>query len=325
MSSIRFVDRRPTATTNVATAPARMPARRILFAALATIGLGAGSALASLTQWNLVVNGDLFSNSEVEGSAFIGGNLNGPASNYATMLNAGQYAGLDTLVVGGNMNAGNVNLQAGNARVGGAVNGNINFNGGGSLILDPTVSAIASSLAAEMTSTSAYLLGLAANSTVQIPGGQPAAAVFNANPDANGLAIFNIDGALFSNPFVQQIDLNANGATSIIVNVSGTNVNYNTGNFVGAWNTDGVRATTVWNFHEATSIDMDRAFNGAILAPMAHLTNSTILSGAVWVDSFDQKGEVHLPFFTGVIPTPGTLVAMLVAGFAARRGRRRSA
>jgi len=293
----------------------------IVLSGIAAIGLST-AASAGLTQWNLVVNGDLFSNSEVEGTAFIGGNLSGPASNYATMLSPAQFSGVDTLVVGGNITAGNINLQAGNARVGGTVSGNINFNGGGSLISDPGVSAIASQLAAEMASSSAFLQGLSSNSSVQIPGGQPGAAVFNAAPDANGVAVFNIDGSFFSNSLIQQIDLNANGASSIVVNVTGSNINYNTGNFVGGWLANSVRATTVWNFFEATSIDMDRAFNGAILAPGAHLTNSTILSGAVWVDSFDQKGEVHLPFYTGVIPAPGVL-AMLGGAMLFGSGRRR--
>jgi len=105
--------------------------------------------------------------------------------------------------------------------------------------------------------------------------------------------------------------------------VTGAAINYNTGNFVGAWNTDGVRATTIWNYHEATSINMDRAFNGAILAPTAHLDNSTILSGAVWVNSFDQKTEVHPPFYTGVIPTPGVLATLCIGMLVGSRRRRR--
>lgn len=296
---------------------------------LAAVALLAGGALSCAVQasvlndWNLVVTGNLTSNSEVEGRAFIGGNLGGPASNYAIKLQPSQWLGQDTLVVGGNINATNINIKAGNVRVGGSVNGNVNFNGGGSLFQDPSVASMGSTIAAELQAASAGYLSLAANSVAQIPSGQPGQVRFNATP-VNGLAVFNVQGSsVFSNPLTQSIDLSAAGASAIVINVSGTSINFNSGNFVGGWNTAFARANVIWNFYEATSISLDRAFNGAILAPKAHLSNSTNIDGSVFVSSFAQSGEVHLPTYTGfVIPTPGAAVLALAGLVVAARRRR---
>ncbi|MBX3355483.1 MAG: choice-of-anchor A family protein [Phycisphaeraceae bacterium] len=276
-----------------------------------------------LYDWNLVVLGNLSSTSEVGGRAFIGGNLGGSASNWAYQLNpAVNWLGIDTLVVGGNITASNLNIQAGNLRLGGSSSANLNFNGGGSLILDPTVSSQIPGIAAQLTATSSALAALTTNSTVVTPGGQPGAAVFNANP-VNGVAVFSVAASsLFSNGLVQQIELNANGASSIVVNVTGQNVLYNSGNFVGAFTSNFARANVIWNFVDATDINLQRGFNGAILAPNAHLTNINDIDGSVFVGSFSQFGEVHLPNYTGVIPAPGAALLLTAAGVLAGRRRR---
>lgn len=284
----------------------------------------AGSSL--LYEWNLISLGNVTSTSEVGGRSFIGGNLGGPASNWAYQLTpSSAWLGVDTLVVGGNITAGNLNIQAGNLRLGGTNSANLNFNGGGHLINDPSVPSQVPAVAAELNATQSSLAALAANSSVQLPGGQPAAAIFNANP-VNGLAVFSVTAStLFSNPNVQQIELNANGAQAIVVNVIGTNVLFNSGNFVGAWQSQFARANVIWNFVDASSIDLQRQFNGAILAPNAHLSNITDIDGSVFVGSFTQNGEVHLPNYTGYVPAPSAALLLGVSGVAggitARRRR----
>lgn len=293
----------------------------------AVLGALASSAVAGsslLYEWNLIVLGDVTSTAETGGRAFVGGNLAGPASNWAYQLTPpAAWLGVDTLVVGGNITASNLNLQAGNLRLGGSPLGNINFNGGGHLISDPTVASQIPGMASELQATAASLAALETNSAVQIPQGQPGAAVFNAAP-VNGLAVFSITAdSLFSNGLVQQIELNANGAAAIVVNVLGSNVVFNSGNFVGAWQSEFARANVIWNFIDATSIDLQRQFNGAILSPNAHLTNVTNIDGSVFVGSFTQNGEVHLPNYTGYVPAPGA--AFLVGVAAAITSRRRRA
>jgi len=90
---------------------------------------------------------------------------------------------------------------------------------------------------------------------------------------------------------------------------------------VGAFTTNFARANVIWNFVDATSITLQRGFSGAILAPNAHLTNVNDIDGSVFVGSFTQNGEVHLPNYTGVIPAPGAVALLGVAGLLGRRRR----
>lgn len=292
------------------------------FGAIVSATIASSVSASVLYDWNLVVLGNATSNSEVGGRAFIGGNLGGPASNWAYQLTpSSNWLGVDTLVIGGNITSSNLNIQAGNLRLGGNNSANLNFNGGGSLISDPTVSSQIPGIAGQLATAASSFASMTTNSTVQFPSGQPGAAVFNAAP-VGGVAVFNIAASsLFSNNLVQQIELNANGAASIVVNVTGTSVNYNSGNFVGAFNSNFARANVIWNFIDASSITLDRNFSGAILAPNAHLTNSTDIDGSVFVGSFTQNGEVHLPNYTGVIPSPGALALLGLAAVGARRRR----
>lgn len=298
-----------------------------VLAALAVVAAGAATASADIiNNYSLTVLGDLHSTSEVEGRAFVGGNLGGPASNYGTHLTpASEYLGVDVLTVGGNINAINVNLNAGNLRLGGSLNGNVNYNGGGSLIQDASVPAMVGAFAAQLNSTSAFLRDLAATSTASVPNGQPGPLVLNAVPQGpEGVAVFNLDGAtLFNNPLVQQIELALNGAQSVIVNVSGSSINWNHGNMVGQMHTEFARSHVLFNFFEATSINLGgRAFSGALLAPNAHLTFNGVIDGSVAVASLDQFGEVHLPTYDGYVPAPGTLAAVGLGLLAMGRRRR---
>jgi len=288
----------------------------------------AGHANAGLmNSHNLVVLQNFTSNSsEVEGRTWIGGNFSSPnASNYGTMLTpASNWLGVDVLSVAGNMTIGNqIQMQAGNLRRGGTRSGNVNFNGGGSEIVDPSLPSSVAAVVSELTLTSAALQALTPDSVLNLPSPQPGPAQFIANPGGDGIAVFNINGeALFESGLVQQIELAANGATSIVINVAGVDINWNGGNMVGQWLNQNVRATTIWNFYQAQNINLDRNFMGAILAPFAHLTNSTAIEGSVFVESMVASGEVHLPGYTGYLPAPGTAVLALGGLLAAGRRRR---
>jgi choice-of-anchor A domain-containing protein len=137
---------------------------------------------------------------------------------------------------------------------------------------------------------------------------------FIATPGLDGVAVFSISASTLTSSLVQQYELVTGGATSIVINVTGSSASFNAGNFVGNWQNAAVRATTIWNFSQATSLTIDRNFNGAILAPSAHLTNSTAIDGSVFVGSMTQNGEVHLPGYTGVVPAPGTALLAGLGG-----------
>ena len=113
-------------------------------------------------------------------------------------------------------------------RVGGVAAGTINRNGVGSDLVqnDSTVAAMVTSVLAQLHSLSAYFAGVPANSTAAHPAG-PSPVTFHATAGPDNVAVFNIDGAMFSDPNSQQFDLNMGaGFDMMIVNVSGTSVDF---------------------------------------------------------------------------------------------------
>lgn len=300
-----------------------------MVAALA-VGLPAGRAAAGpLNSYNLTVLGNLDSNSEVQGTTFVGGNLSG-TSNYGISLNV--PASSVSLTVGGSITSGNIQLNAGSLVVGQNVAAGtmVNLNSHGNYAVGGTISGTVqggthvpfgtppdvATVTSQLLSQSSGLAALPANSTTSIVSGNQL--VFNAAPSGPGnLAVFQVSAAdVFQNNSLAQLSINAHGASAIVINVSGTSVLWNNGmNEVGALTTTALRQSVIWNFYQATSIELDRNFNGALLAPLAHLTNSTSIDGSVAVKSFTQRGEVHLPTLTVTpVPEPAT---WLLAGFAA--------
>ena len=106
----------------------------VSFCAAVVLSAGAASA-GPLTEWNLIVAGNLASTSEVDGSALIGGSILSGASNYGVQGITSSTG--DALLIGGNVSVGvTLNVNNGTTRLGGVNNGTINPNGG-PLINDP--------------------------------------------------------------------------------------------------------------------------------------------------------------------------------------------
>ncbi|MEZ6235693.1 MAG: choice-of-anchor A family protein [Phycisphaerales bacterium] len=147
---------------------------------------------------------------------------------------AAAFAGTDVLIVGGNAQPTNINMAAGNFRVGGSIAGNVNHNGGGAPP-STTLSAVVRFDPAPRWSARPHSWPPSTpDSNASIPMGQPAQAVFNAAPGGDGVAVFSITASsLFQNNLVQSIDINFNGASSVIINVSGASTTWTDGNFVG--------------------------------------------------------------------------------------------
>lgn len=299
---------------------------KTLFAACA-MAVAAGTACAGpYSDFSLILSGDYTSTSEVEGRSFIGGGLYGPASNYGVHLNAGAYLGVDTLLVGGNVHATNIQVNAGNTRVGGSAFGNINMNGGGTSTLnDASVAGQVGSLYNTFANASAYLSGLAGTGSLSLPGGQPSPVTFTATPGSGGFSVINIAASdLFSNGLVQTINLNLAGASSLVINVSGTSVDFTTGgNFAGSFANDDARSRVLWNFYEAETINLrGKAFEGALLAPNAFVEHQGVISGLVVAESMNSMSEIHLPGYQGVLPSPGSMALLGMGGLVASRRRR---
>ncbi|MDG2208027.1 MAG: choice-of-anchor A family protein [Pirellulales bacterium] len=309
--------------------------------ALAVLLLCGSSAEATiLNDYSLVVTGNLRSSSEVEGRVLVGGDINGinnSSSNYGIHLDAGAYSGVDTLLVGGDINP-TINLNAGHARIGGSVAGGINANNGSTWVDgDATVAAEVAAASSELTNLSNYLYSFGGDS-VSLPGSQPAAVNFSATPNSEGVAFFHIGNGsnLFDNDKVQQMSLTMGSADFVVINVGGTYIHWNHGNMVGEFTTEMGRSRVLWNFYEATYLNThSRGFNGSLLAPLSFLRVEGVVEGSVFVKSFRQMGEVHLPVFAmdtfpgppdpgPSMPEPSTLLLAVWGLLVAAASRRRS-
>ncbi|MDN2662232.1 choice-of-anchor A family protein [Psychromonas sp. 14N.309.X.WAT.B.A12] len=260
--------------------------------------------IETLNEYNLVVLNDLTSTSEVEGKTIVAGDLSGSASNYGTHLAQNDSSVGSVLVVGSDLSSGTtVNANGHEVIIAGTNNGNINSN---------SVSNDASQydfdlIKSEFINFSGYLSELAVNSVLLTSSNnQPSAASFNVGDSVgNDPAVFNITSeSFFENNLIQQydIDLNGQSPSTIIINVSGEMINdSNLGNAVGNITSDVFRENIIWNFFEATEIDLVKQINGSVLAPFADLTNATPIEGSLVVNNFQQNGEVHDALFTGVI------------------------
>lgn len=279
---------------------------------------------SAINDWNLIVRHNLTTSSEVEGRTIVGGNISGTSNYGIKLLPPSNYVNVDSLVIGGTVGANNYQVNSGRARLFGSKgSANFNMNGGGALIQnDSGVTAMVNSAWADVVNASSYCSSLAATNTVTLPSGQPAGVVFNSVLGPGGVAVFNVNGnALFQNNLVQQMDINMNGATTVVINVAGTNITYNGGNMVGGFNIPNA-SKIIWNFYQATTLNIDRHFFGAILAPNATMSNSTAIEGSVFTDTFNQNGEVHLPNFNGNIPAPGAMALLGMGTLIATRRRR---
>ena len=262
-----------------------------------------------LGQYDVIVLDDLSTSSDVEGRTFVGDDVTGTGSaNFAIALAVPSSD--STLVVVDDVVAGNpLNLNAGSLRIGGTTNGRIvNYNGGGSLIADPSLSVEPN--ATILKNASQTIAGYASNNTVTIPSGQPGPLKFKVtSTDACGVAVFDVPASVFSNSNVQQIELDPGSASTIVINVSGTSVNWTSGNMVSQFTSAFWRARVLWNFHQATSIAFgSHNMMGAVLAPLANVTTSANVDGSIAANSLTTSSEVHLPTFVGnpqcASPTP---------------------
>lgn len=296
------------------------------FVAVASAASHAGSVL---TDWNLIVRGNVFSTSEVDGSALIGGNLAGPASNYAVQGVTASNG--DGLAVAGNINAGataNIN-NSGNLRIGGSVLGTRNLNGG-SQINDSGVSSMVTNAINQVVAMQASLAALASNGTIDGAGNMNAAPT---NYNGANVAVYSFNISAIQS--FGQLNLNMGAADTVILNVTSNSGVINLvapPNLLGGFN-QANSSRILWNFVDATEITVNNTFNGALIAPDADLRIlGGGINGSVVVDSLSfQNAEIRRFNYTGwlppeddtpVIPLPAG-GAMALAGLLAIGARRR--
>jgi len=311
----------------------------LLFAALAGVSVQAQSL--DYQNYNAIIFNNLNTTSDIEGRTFVGNDFTGTNSaNLGIHLKNTVPSSDRSFVVGNNLVSGNpLNLQRGSLYIDGSTNGRaINFNGGGSVVADHSIDASLNQIRGYSIAESQALSTMLVDSTVTLPSGSPGPTTFNATAGADGVAVFAVTAAsIFDNPNGQQFDLNVDANTfNVIINVSGTSVNWTNGNMVGNFNSNYWQGHILWNFYQATAINFNaHNFNGAILAPFASITTSSNIDGLVVANNLTTSAEVHLPDsnstlayayegYTAAIPEPGSAVLLIAASglFLIMRNRR---
>jgi choice-of-anchor A domain-containing protein len=323
-----------------------------------------------LEQFNLVALRGGSSGTHVHGRGWMGGNFVGsggaefandspiPVSNYAALTVLGSASNVSVnnngsaavgVVTSGNLgnatinngggvvqgSASNVNFNGGSggAFVAGSTSG-VNFNSGkvtnlaGDAKLQSALDAGSSTnMSAVLNGLSSQLAALSATSSVNLQGGK---AVFTAVADANGRAVFDLNGSFGAQVLgASEFEFNLGNATTVIFNSDLSSVVVGA-NFLGGSATGKLANAAVWNFNQATSVAINRQFGGSILATHAAFKNTADIEGSVIVDTLNSSGaQVHLYSFTGNVtttnrvPEPASLAlvaaALCGAGWARRR------
>jgi choice-of-anchor A domain-containing protein len=320
----------------------------------ALVGQSISTGIAALKEWNVVSFNNFSSYNHVDGRVFVGNNFTA-GGNFGILNNgipATQY-GTPALTVGGNAAlAGSVNAGGG-ISVGGDVSGNFNNNGNNVVSYGGSSTAFANNttftdlgpsftntlisqkndIKASLTSLSSNLAALANTGGVTVGGDSNNQTI---NVSGSGLQVLNWSEALFEGTSNQQLLVTLPSDATLVINVAGTNINFDR-NF----NTFANDERVLFNFYEATSVNIGRQFSGSILGVFADITggNSGNIDGSVVGNNVVQNanGEIHNNYFQGdlsgvgggvvVAPEPSTW-GLLILGFglvgAMMRTRRRT-
>ena len=284
----------------------------LTLAAAALMGFSASPAHANaiaastiLQDFNTVIFGNASTQADIEGAAVIGGNFSG-ATMYNNPNDGGTVtlpSGYNALTVYGSTSGNSININnGGSAYVAGNHGAPTNFNGGGGFSYTAPPSTI-SDFQTSLNNLSTQLSQLTANSSLVMPtDGSTNGVKFNATPGANGVAVFNITASQLSS-FASYV-MNLNGSSSIIVNVSGTNVTLNGNDNSGVAGANNI----IWNFYQAQTLNLGTLLGGTVLATQAAVTNNNQIDGGLFAQSWTGQGELHSYSFTGTLPSSGTTV-----------------
>lgn len=168
---------------------------------------------------------------------------------------------------------------------------------GGTADLKATIATVTANYKADMTTLSQILGALTPNATLDSGNKNNIHFNFSTGANTGDYAVADITAAqLASGTFnLPSYATSANGKT-LIINVSGTNVTFGA-NEVG--NGSLVQQNIIWNFMDATTVNVNTAVYGSILAPKAKITGNSPINGSVVANVFEDCGEVHLGTFNG--------------------------
>ena len=304
------------------------------------VNLRAGDINTLLSEWSVVTAGNLNMVNDIQGTAYVGGNVTVPNSfNAGTVGNSAIPTSEVSLAVAGNIdNGGNIQVNGGSVVAGGTISRTINMNSGGTQTQNDPAGLPASPVA-QITSASQYWSGLAGNSSTSVANnGQ---LDFNCS-SSSSLAVFNVNASTMFGSGYQGFTLMPSSATGdVLINVQGTSVNWASGGFFSQFNTPYWNGRVLFNFYDATSVTLSGLIGGYVIAPKANVTVENNIDGGIMANTLTVDSEVDLPesgsasAWYGDLPNvvaapePSTAVpgasALAVAVFSSWRGKRKLA
>lgn len=282
------------------------------------------SALEILRQFNLVVLGDATSSSHVHGRSYIGGDATSTSRaefGEDAKLAASAYAGTTVLGSLSNFTVNNGGLAVVGNATNGIVNGgasrvqgnvsNVIFNGraevdgaalgatfNGGRVADSTPPSASSLDGADfrraLSDESNSLKDRAANSKTLRQG---KVLVFDATPDADGVAVFSVDSLAGVSEFSFKV---GSDTRSVLINCGIASADLAI-NFLGG-SAQSLGGKLLWNFYDATALNFGAQWGGTILATDAVVTNTADIEGTVVARTMTINGEIHQNPFTGELP-----------------------
>jgi len=233
--------------------------------------------------------------------AVVGGNASG------VQINNGSATA--TLQVGGSLNAQNFNPSSTKTATYGGTATNVQTQdqayikkdatlaAGGSNDLKAVIANVTSTYQTDMTVLSQILGALTPNATLDSSNTNDIHFNFTAAANASDFAVADITAAQLANgTFNLPTYASSTNSKTLIVNVSGANVTFGA-NEVG--NGSLVQQNIIWNFMDATTVNVNTAVYGSILAPKATIGGNSPINGSVIAKVFQSNGEVHLGTFNG--------------------------
>lgn len=313
----------------------------------------------SNTVSSLTVAGNLGGSVQTKGQGLnVGGSIAGSVN-----MNDGGNAYVGSVANGGTLNnnangngatfvvgdiAGNVTTNGGNIVYGGILTGYANANGGGTVqhqaVSVPFAPAtVASNAISTLTAFSTQLAGTTSNSAYSFLDSDTV--IFHAVADSHGLATFTINDAnsFFNQAGEFQFNL-ASGVQTILLNVINSDIDALLNihaNFLGG-SAVNLGNNILWNFQNASKIDINAQFGGSLLALGADVVTRGNIEGTLVAKTLIQGAEIHYQgliadaddfpatqnaSLAATVPLPGTLPLLTIglAGLGAVYRRNRQA
>ncbi|WP_432382066.1 collagen-binding domain-containing protein [Duganella sp. P38] len=292
--------------------------------ALASLGSAQAAQLnLGLAGANVFTLGDFkASSSDVEGSIIAAGNVT--FSGYSVNANNVDAAGHYSLIVGGNLDASNGSINNGDVWVGGtskiaqSVGGKANVTVGGTAPGD----LLKLSAYEKERSLALNALSNTGSAKVEYQGLVISGSASKGNTveviDITSAQLDAINNFKFSDLVSSKVGGRSASSSTLILNVSGTNVTLNGGY------QDLAKYNVLFNFYEATTLTINTGVWGSILAPLATVTsNNGVVNGDVVVGNWLSNTQINTGNAFAAVDVNGLAVsavpeantyAMLLAG-----------